>query len=115
MPHILASYYDCSNWVSIVEVTNTGGSAGSYAITLYDRDGSAVWTDNRRQFNVFATYRIQLNTNAQGHEGAVIVNIGTGREGGGMQGCVAMLIIRDEGRDWHEANRFVPFVPETAR
>lgn len=105
------TYYDCSNWISTVEVMNVTGKSGYYAIQVWDRDGSFVWGDSRR-LNPHQTERIPLNEYAKGKEGLVMVNSYAGPDSSpDLDEVAAVLVICDEGRDWREGNRFVPFTP----
>jgi hypothetical protein len=100
------SYYDCSNWISEVEVMNIQDETVDYRITLYDRDGSEAWSDIRT-LTPHQTERIRLNSHARNKkEGLVVVEPVQAKE----NEFPSLLVICDEGRDWRKGNRFVPFI-----
>ena len=103
------SYWDCSNWNSEVEVMNPQDRRADYRITVYDRDGSVKWSDNR-SLTPHETERLAPCKNISGggkKEGLVVVE--PGEEEKGDAEFPSLLTICDAGRHWKEGNRFVPF------
>ena len=103
------TYYDCSNWISTVEIMNTTGKSGYYAIQVWDRGGTFVWSDSRL-LKPHQTERIPLNKYAQDKEGLVMVTSDADPDKSPhLDEVAAVLVICAEGRDWKEGNLFVPF------
>ena len=103
------SYWDCSNWNSDVEVMNLQDRRADYRITVYDRDGSAKWSDNRT-LTPHETERLSLCekiSRGGKREGLVVVE--PGKEEKEDAEFPSLLTICDEGRHWKEGNRFVLF------
>jgi hypothetical protein len=99
------SYYDCSNWNSTVEVMNLQSRRANYTITVFDRDGANVWSSTRT-LSPHATERVGIDSVAKGRrEGLVVIK--PAEEGDEFP---SLLTICDEGRNFKEGNRFVPFI-----
>ncbi len=65
------SYYDCSNWISNVEVMNLQNQRADYRVTLFDRDGTEVWTDTRT-LTSHDTERRDLNAHARNEKEGLV-------------------------------------------
>jgi hypothetical protein len=100
------SYYDCSGWSSVVEIMNLQNQQRSYRIAVFAGSGSQIWSEVHT-LPSYATERIWLcaASGAQGSEG--IVEVSPLEDGDEFP---SLMILADEGRDFTEANRFVPFM-----
>lgn len=100
-----ASYYDCSNWHSYVEVMNLQDHLCNYRITVFDRSGAQVWSDIR-SLAAHESERLGIDSVAKGQkEGLVVVEpTEAGEE------FPSLLTICDVDSNFKEGNRFVPFI-----
>lgn len=105
------SYWDCSNWNSDVEVMNLQDREADYRITVYDRDGTVMWSDNR-SLTPHTTERLPLCkeiSRGGSREGLVVVEPNDEDEETKDDEFPSLLTICDVGRHWKEGNRFVLF------
>jgi hypothetical protein len=102
---VYVCYYDCTGWQSEVEVMNLQGRKATYRLAVYDRTGAPLF-DEERTLAGHQTERIYLNERVNGQEGKIVIMPADDED----DEFPAVLTIADEGRDFRQANRYVPFI-----
>lgn len=97
-------YYDCTNWNSSVEIMNINNHPAMYELSLYRRNGSHI-TTHSATLNPHQTDRVVIDPLAGKDEGLAVVADPQNR-----LEFPSLLTICDEGRNYKEGNRFVPFI-----
>lgn len=102
---VYVCYYDCTGWQSEVEGMNLQGRKATYRLAVYDRIG-VTRLDEERTLTGHQSERIRLNERVPGQEGKIVILPADDED----DEFPAVLTTADEGRDFRQANRFVPFI-----
>lgn len=112
------TYYDCSNWRSLVEVMNPDSVTRTFSLTAFDRNGheivkytSSLGGHQSMRINLYEEMKVSdRNDNA---EGLVVIEPGNVRTTGdqGHEFPAVLIIAPEPTKDWpyKKYNRFVPF------